>query len=168
MPIAICRYTLTKELFYEATKRITQETYMRFAIKIVIAVAVTWVLVATATWLFAKVYWLLLIETLVSAMIILWVAVYTPWERRHRAFVQLTNRYGEHIVRTIEFYEEKLTVRAGGRMLNAVYADVQKVLETEHFCILLLENDNAVMVNKDGFTTGTLEDVLALLPTRAS
>lgn len=166
-PIASNRYTLTQELFYEVAKRLSRETYRGFAIKIVIAVSVAWALLAGATLFFAPSYWLLILETFVSAMIIFWVAVYTPWNQRRRAFQQLKDRYGENIVRSIDFYTHKLTVYAGGRKLTANYTDVQKIIRSEHFTILMLENGTNIMINQEGFLTGSLDDVLACIPQKA-
>lgn len=162
-PIAENRYTLTKELFDEGMKRVSKENYAGFAKKITLIVLIAWLLMTILTIALGQGYSLLLLETVISAAVLLWVNLYLPWDKRRRAWKTLSGQIGETSERTIRFDETGFTIRTESRELTAEYSNVKSVLETDRLYILLLESGTGIMADKQGFTKGKWSDLTPYL-----
>ena len=161
--IAENRYTLTKALFDEGMKRVSKENYAGFAKKVTWIVLAAWLIMAVLTVVLGQGYSLLLIESVVTAAVLLWINLYLPWDKRRRAWKTLSEQVGETSERTIRFTESGFTIETESRELSADYAEVQSVLETDRLYILLLENGTGILVDKQGFTVGHWADIVQLL-----
>ncbi len=159
-PIAVNHYTLTKALFYEGNKRVSKETYSRFALRMVLIMAGAWILVAVVTLLTNPSIVFLAVEALVLVLASLWVAVYTPWNKRRKAYRQFVELYGEDAERTTVFYADRLVVNPEGREITVAYADIGKTLTTEHLLIFITAANKGILVSRDGFVSGTEKEIV--------
>lgn len=159
-PIAINRYSLTKELFYEGNKRTLKETYGHFALRMVLIMIGAWVIVAAITLLTKPSVVFLAVEALVLILASLWVAVYTPWNKRRKAYRQFLELYGEDAERTTVFYRDRLIVNPEGRELTFPYSDIAKTLTTDRLLIFVTSANKGILVKRDSFTKGSENEVL--------
>ena len=162
-PIALNRFTLTKELFYEGNKRTSRETYSRFALRMVLIMTGAWVIIAVVTLLTRPNIVFLAVEALVLILASLWVAVYTPWRKRKKAYNAFLELYGEDPERTTVFYEDRLVVNPEGREITVPYADLAKTLTSEHLLIFITNASKGVLVSRDGFVKGSETELLSLI-----
>lgn len=162
-PIAVNQFTLTKELFYEGNKRTSKETYSRFALRMVLIMTGAWLIVAVITFLTNPSIVFLAVEALVLILASLWVAVYTPWNKRKKAYRAFLELYGEDPERTTVFYADHLVVNPEGREITIAYSDVNKTLTTDRLLILVTSQSKGVLLDRDGFATGSEETVLSLI-----
>ena len=162
-PLAVNRFTLTKELFYEGNKRTSKETYSRFALRMVLIMTGAWVIVAVVTLLTNPSIVFIAVEALVLILASLWVAVYTPWNKRRKAYRAFLELYGEDPERTTVFYEDHLVVNPEGREITAAYSDIAKTLTSDRLLILITSQNKGILVDRTGFTTGSEETVRSLI-----
>lgn len=161
--VAVNQFTLTKELFYEGNKRTSKETYSRFALRMVLIMTGAWVIVAVITLLTNPSIVFLAVEALVLILASLWVAVYTPWRKRKRAYNAFLELYVEDPQRTTVFYADRLVVNPEGREITVAYADVSKTLTTDRLLILITSQNKGILVDRNGFTKGSEETVRSLI-----
>ena len=162
-PIALNRFTLTKELFYEGNKRTSKETYSRFALRMVLIMTGAWVVIAVVTLLTRPSIVFLAVEALVLILASLWVAVYTPWRKRKKAYNAFLELYGEDPERTTVFYNDRLVVNPEGREITVAYADLVKTLTSEHLLIFITNANKGILVSRDGFIKGSETDLISLI-----
>ncbi len=162
-PIAVITYTMTEDLFCEGMKCVSKENYGKFAKKVVLVVLAAWLVMAVLTVALGQGYSLLLGESVVTALVIVWVTVYLPWDKRRRGWKRMEEQYGADMERTTAFYPDRLTVHAAGREITVPYAEIEKRLEGERLYVLLAESGTGVLLKKDAFTTGSWDEVLPLL-----
>ena len=162
-PVAINQFTLTKELFYEGNKRTSKETYSRFALRMVLIMTGAWVVIAVVTLLTRPSIVFLAFEALVLILASLWVAVYTPWRKRKKAYNAFLELYGEDPERTTVFYNDRLVVNPEGREITVPYAEIAKTLTTERLLIFITNANKGILVSRDGFLKGSETELLSLL-----
>lgn len=162
-PAAVNRFILTKELFYEGAKRTSKETYSRFALRMVLIMMGAWAIVAGVVWVMRPSVVFLLTETSVLILASLWVAVYTPWRKRKKAYRAFVELYGEDVERTTVFYEDRLIVNPEGRDIAVPYSEVSEVLNSERLLICVTSANKGILVKRDGFVKGNEESVLSLI-----
>lgn len=162
-PVAINQFTLTKELFYEGNKRTSKETYSRFALRMVLIMTGAWVVIAVVTLLTRPSIVFLAVEALVLILASLWVAVYTPWRKRKKAYNAFLELYGEDPERTTAFYEDRLVVNPEGREVTVPYADLAKTLTTDRLLVFITNANKGVLVSRNGFIKGSETDLISLI-----
>ena len=162
-PIAVNTFILTKELFYEGSKRTGKETYSRFAMRMVLIMVAVWIVISAVTLLMHSGAAFIITETLVLILAALWVAVYTPWNKRRKAYNAFLLQYGENAERTVEFYADRLTVDPEGRGFTVPYSAVAKTLTTENLLIVITLENKGVLVRRGAFTKGSEAEVLGLI-----
>lgn len=162
-PVAVNRFTLTKDLFYEGNKRTSKETYSRFALRMVLIMTGAWVIIAVITLLTNPSIVFLAVEALVLLLASLWVAVYTPWNKRRKAYRAFLELYGENPERTTVFYADHLVVNPEGREITVAFADIEKTLTTDRLLILITSQSKGILIHRNGFTSGSEEAVLSLV-----
>ena len=162
-PIAVNRFTLTKELFYEGNRRTSKETYSRFALRMVLIMTGAWIAIAVVTLLTRPSIVFLAVEALVLVLASLWVAVYTPWRKRKKAYNAFLELYGEDPERTTVFYADRLVVNPEGREITVPYAEIAKTLTTERLLIFITNANKGVLVSRDGFLKGSEAELLSLI-----
>lgn len=162
-PVAVNRFTLTKELFYEGNKRTSKETYSRFALRMVLIMTGAWVIVAVITLLTNPSIVFLAVEALVLILASLWVAVYTPWNKRRKAYRAFLDLYGEDPERTTVFYADRLVVNPEGREITVAFSDIQKTLTTDRLLIFVTSQNKGILIDRSGFSLGSEETVRSLI-----
>ena len=162
-PIALNRFTLTKELFYEGNKRTSKETYSRFALRMVLIMTGAWIVIAVVTLLTRPSIVFLAVEAFVLILASMWVAVYTPWRKRKRAYNAFLELYGEDPERTTVFYENRLVVNPEGREITVPYAEIAKTLTSDRLLIFITNANKGILVSREGFVKGSEMELLSLL-----
>ena len=162
-PIAVNQFTLTKELFYEGNKRTSKETYSHFALRMVLIMTGAWIVIAAITLFTKPSIVFLVVEALVLILASLWVAVYTPWRKRKKAYNAFLELYGEDPERTTVFFADRLVVNPEGRKITVAYSDITKMLNTDRLLIFITSANKGILVKRDGFTTGSEETVLSAI-----
>lgn len=158
------RFTLTRELFVEGSKRLDQEERAPFVRKIMAVLAVVWVL-TSAFMVWKGAHWVLpAVEFVVVVAIYVWMSVYAPRVAARKGWQSVVNRCGEDgMERDTLFYEDRLEAGSGSGTLIVNYEDVRKTLESQNLIILLTADSRGIMLLKDGFTKGGMDVVAALL-----
>ena len=162
-PIAVNSFILTKELFYEGNKRTSKENYSGFARRMVLIMIGAWLLISAVTLLTHSSPIFIATESLVLILAALWVAVYTPWNKRRKAYNAFLLQYGENAERTVAFYEDRLTVDPEGRGIDIAYSSIAKTLLSDNLLILITSENKGVLVKRGAFTKGSENDVLELI-----
>lgn len=162
-PLAENRFTITKSLFYEGMLRVSQESFGPFAKKVLLVLAILWAIM-TAVTLFSSgspVY--ALVELIVVVLIGFWLCVYIPRNKARRAWAALENRCGADLERVTRFYPGYLEVDSGGEEITVFYEDIRQILQSEHLLVFLSAEKLGVLVARDGFVTGDMAGVQALI-----
>ena len=162
-PIAVNSFILTKELFYEGSKRTGKENYSAFARRMVLIMIGAWIIVSGITLLTHSSPIFIATEALVLILAALWVAVYTPWNKRRKAYNAFLLQYGENPERTVEFYEDRLTVDPEGRGFTVPYSGIAKTLTAENLLIFITSDNKGVLVKRGAFTNGSEAEVRELI-----
>lgn len=162
-PIAVNSFMLTKELFYEGSKRTSKENYSGFARRMVLIMIGAWLVVSAITLLTHSSPVFIAAEALVLILAALWVAVYTPWNKRRKAYNAFLMQYGENPERTTVFYEDSLTVDPDGRGISIAYCSIAKTLTTGNLLIFITSENKGVLVKRGAFTKGSESELLELI-----
>ncbi len=162
-PIAVNRYVLTKLLFFEGMKSVQEKLDAGFTKKVLLVLGGLWVAMVIVTVALGQGLSIMTFETLLTAAVMAWVALYLPWDKRRRAYKKLIEQNGEDAERTTEFFEDHLTVHTAEREVAVQYEAVRSVLTTEHLIVILTEDNTGILIDKQGFIKGTEEDLLPLL-----
>ena len=152
--------TLDKALFYEGMGAIQKESYGKSIKKLLLVLAGLWVVLSVVTLRISGSPAYSLAELVVLGLIAFWMGVYLPRNKAKRAFAKLQEKYGEDLSRTTLFFEESFVVEAGGYETSFRYEEIEKTYETKHLLVLVDENKTGVMLDLQGFTKGSKEDVL--------
>ena len=121
-----------------------------------------WVIIAVITILTKPSVVFLAVEALVLILASLWVAVYTPWNKRRKAYRAFLELYGEDAERTTVFYADRLIVNPEGREIMVMYSDIAKTLTSDHLLIFITAANKGILVKRDGFLKGSENDILKL------
>lgn len=165
-PIAENRYTLTKALFSEGMGRVIGENYGKTAKRGVLALLGAWLLMAALTLILKQNPAWLAVEALVLALAALWITVYVPRAKTGAAWKKLKALYGNELERTTRFYQDRLTVEAAGREVTVAYADLARSLTTDRLWILISHDKTGILVKRDSFLRGSVEELEPLLAQR--
>lgn len=93
----------------------------------------------------------------------LWICVGLPRSNAGRAWRALKAKYGDDLHRTTCFYPEHLEIRGNGVERNISYEEISKIKQSRRLLILVCEDKTGVLVALDGFTTGKVNEVKALI-----
>lgn len=162
-PIAVNSFILTKELFYEGSKRTSKENYSAFARRMVMIMIAAWLGVSAVTILTHSNPMFIAMEALVLILAALWVADYTPRHKRRKAYNAFLLQYGENAERTVEFYADRLTVDPDGCGFTVPYSAIAKTLTTENLLIVITSENKGVLVKRGAFTKGSEAKFLELV-----
>lgn len=154
-PLAENRFTITKELFYEGTLRVTRESFGPFARKALAALAALWVILAAVTLATRGSVIFALVELGVVILVGVWLCVFFPRSRARRAWNALENRCGTDLERVTRFYDGFLEIDSGGETTTVFYKDVAQILLSEHLLILTSRDRAGVLVERNSFVTGS-------------
>ncbi len=153
-PLVENRFTITKELYYEGTLRVTRESFGPFAKKATLALAAAWAVLAAATLLSRGSAVFVLIELVVIALVGVWLNVFFPKSKARRGWRALEDRCGTDLERITRFYEDRLEIDGAGAEVTIPYEDVERFLSSEHLLILLSTDKKGVLLDRNGFVMG--------------
>ena len=162
-PVAVNRFTITKPLFYEGMLRVTRERLGPFIKKVLIVLAVLWALLAAVTLLTKASASYAVVELAVLVAVGVWLCVYIPRNQARRAWKALESKSGGEMERVTRFFPDCLRIESGGETTTIAYDDVLEQLLTEHLLILTCREKVGVLIARDGFVTGGLDAVRALI-----
>ena len=156
------RFQMTRELFFEGMARVWAAGARKSIGR--------WLLLLGGLWLAFTVYTLLqggsllfpLMELGVLGAVILWCLVFLPRGRARRAWNALEAQGRANTQRCTRFYEDRLEAESGGQTTEVSYAEINRILRSEHLLLLITENKTGILLKHDGYTRGTEETVLRL------
>ena len=162
-PLAENRFTITKELFYEGMLRVIKESYDPFIKKIMLVLAAAWAVLAAATLMGSGSLSYAVMELVVVVLIGVWLSVFVPRSKARRAWTALENRCGTDLERVTRFYPGYLAADNGSEEITVFYEDIRQILQSEHLLVLLSVEKVGVLVARDGFVSGDMAGVQALI-----
>lgn len=157
------QFTITKSLFMEGMLRISRDGYGKSARKAMLVVLGLWgvfflyTLAAEGDVLHALGF------LIIIAAAGLWLCVGMPRSNARRAWRTLESKYGCDLQRITCFYPDHLEIRGEGVEMDIPYEDIRDIKRSRRLLILLCEDKTGVLVALDGFTTGSANEVNALL-----
>lgn len=157
------RFALTKPLFMEGMLRISRDSYGKSAKKAVLLFLVVWVVVAIGLMYTEGTIFQALIYLLVMMGFGLWLNVVPPRKHAKKSWEALVNRSGEDPERITRFYEDHLEADAGGSIKSVPYEDILQIRQSKRLLLLTCEDKVTIMVAKEGFTSGSAEEITALI-----
>lgn len=164
-PFVVNHTEITQSLFYEGARQPLSRKYRRLTLKIGCILLTALLLLAALSLRLGGSYATLAGEALLLLVVLLWVRWVLPRMERKRAFQALERR--GPLVRTTQFGSEALSVHSGnGEETLIPYHEVTGVRLTKHLLILSRQAGPEVLLARDGFSTGTEDQVLALFSHR--
>lgn len=102
---------------------------------------------------------------LLAIGILIWRFYYLPismGKRQYRAKLQAQG--GKEMVQNVNFFNNHAEmITSGSKMIKLKYADMQIMRETKDKLVIILGNDVVMIIKKDGFKEGTVQDLKDLL-----
>lgn len=157
------RFHLTRALFFEGMARISRDTYGKWARKFTLVFLIVWAVMAILLLCIGGTIGQALIYLALVAVICLWLNLLAPRSQAKKAWKALVSRCGEDPERITRFYGEHLEIDAGGALKTIPYTDILEIKQTKGLLVLVCADKVGVMAAKDGFVSGSAENVLALL-----
>lgn len=158
-PIAENKVTITKKLLLEGRGRIFRDVNHRLYKRVFLVLAGVWLLTLIVTLAARLTKFYVIWELVVILAVALWLCVYIPRDKTKRAFRNLEGR-GD-LSRVTRFYGDHMEVSSGGGSVTDIpYDQVKEILQSRRLLILTCENNTAVMLALDGFTSGDAELVM--------
>lgn len=162
-PLAENRFTITKPLFYEGMLRVSRESFGPFTKKVLLILAILWAVMAAATLFYSGSPIYALVELIVVVLIGVWLCVYVPRNKARRAWTALESRCGADLERATRFYPSYLEIDSGGEETTVFYEDVRQILLSKNLLVLTCADKVGVLIARDGFITGDMAAVQALI-----
>ena len=102
---------------------------------------------------------------LLAIGILIWRFYYLPvkmGKRQYRAKLQAQG--GKEMVQNVNFFNNHAEmITSGSKMIKLKYADMHMMRETKDKLVIILGNDVVMIIKKDGFKEGTVQDLKDLL-----
>lgn len=156
------QFILHKKLFIEGMLRISKNSYGRFARRSMAILLGLWCVLLLFAILFHGDLTHCLLLLVFLALIGWWLCRYMPRHNARRAYRILVNKHGTDPRRITRFYEDHLEVGEDAPT-TIPYENVLALYRCRHLLILLCENNQGVLLSRDGFTLGNEEIISALL-----
>ncbi len=104
-------------------------------------------------------------ELLFMLAIFLWVTLVLPRSKSKRQYKALCKAANGVPKRTVRFYPNHLDViTETGKTREFSYDKIHTLRETEHLYILVNESNLDIVIDKNGFVKGTIEQIREFLP----
>ena len=161
------RFTLTKPLFMEGMLRISKDSYGKSAKKAVLFFLAVWVVVAIGLMYTAGTVLQIIVLLFVILGFSLWLNIAPPRKHAKKSWEALVNRSGEDPERVIRFFENHLEADAGGSIKSVPYGEILWIRQSKNLLLLTCEDKITVMVAKDGFTSGSIQQITTLIRSAA-
>ncbi len=162
--IAENHITITKKLYHEGMAAVanpkTKRTLRIAAVIIVVLFAAFGIYSAVR----GGSPFMLIVEAVLIIAMAAWVLYFLPRSNINSKYKVMTRNAGGEPQRNTTFYDDNLTVFAeSGKTINVPYQKIKEIKETEHLYIILCKDQPGVMISKDGFTKGSMDDVKAVI-----
>lgn len=157
------RFTVTQALFREGFLRISRDGYGKFAAKAMLVFGGIWLALLAFTLITGGSMANVMFSLFVIAVIGVWICIWTPRNNAKKAWQAQQSRYGDTMLRVTRFYDDHLEITGDCADKSVPYADIRKIQESEHLIILLCHNKMGIMLAKDGFTSGDVHTIHALI-----
>ncbi len=161
----VCNHTeITQELFREGAKAQLNQKYNRMAAKVAVALLAALAVLAALMVLHTGGGHSLVFEGVIFVLVLGWIRIALPRTECKRAYRAFESRCGGFTGREISFYGDHLLVEPEmGETLSIPYAEIVGVHETRRTLTLTCADDSRVLLDKEGFPSGGLEEVKNLL-----
>lgn len=159
--IAENRVTVTKKLFLEGSGALRRKSYKKILLLLLLILAAFFS--AAAVWLVRQggSLYTTIAEFVFIAFLILWMFVFMPRNKSAAQFKLMTrNNPDGTLSRTTQFFDSYLQATTEtGKMLSISYRDIASWQETKNLWVLVSKNHQAIMLGKNGFTVGSMDEV---------
>lgn len=159
-PIAVNHITVDKALFAEAHAAIFSKRRQKMLLYAGI-VFCAFGLILLAVQVRLPVASALSFPALLSGVImVIWALTLQKSELR-RKYNAFQRRNGDASERTVNCYRNSLTIETGAaEPVQIDYADIKEHRVTDHLCILICNDHAGIMLARDGFASGSWQDLL--------
>lgn len=161
-PLAVNTVEMTEAVFHEGARAVLNRKYNRLTAKVaVVLLAVLAVLYLIVTLTDGNAV-ILGGEVILYAAVLIWLRVVLPRTEEKKAYRVLSQNGLPR--RETSFYENRLIVRSGaGEETEILYSDITSRRETARLLILTCSNGSEVLLDKEGFSTGSPAEVCGLI-----
>ena len=157
------RYVMTKALFLEGLNRMSRDSYGKTAKKCTIGLMLLWVVMTGLLLAIGGTFAQSLVYLAAIGFVCLWLNVLAPRKQAKKSWNALLSRCGENSQRSTCFFDDHLEISTDGFRKTIPYSDIVKILRTKQLYVLVCRDKMGVMVTKDGFVTGSAEQIMALI-----
>lgn len=158
-PIAENHITITRRLFNEGRLTSRNENYRQNVLRLSGILAL--ILVITAAWLLYTGGSLIYLagEIIFTVALLIWLIFILPGTGGKSRYQAMTQGSSTPPQRTTVFYQDRLEVTAeSGKKVTVPYKDIEKISESKNLWVLSCKGKIGVMIKKDGFTKGNMDD----------
>ncbi len=155
---------MTPDLFREGAKFQLNQKYNRMTAKVAVALLAALAVLAVLMVLLSGSVLSLAFEGVIFALVLGWVRIALPRTECKRAYRAFESRCGGFTGREFSFYEDHLLVEPEmGESVTVPYGEVTGFHETRRTLTLSCADGTRVLLDKEGFQPGSVEDVRKLL-----
>lgn len=156
---------ISLRLFREGARPQLRRKYNRMTATVALALLAALAVLAVVMWFMSGSFSALGMEAVLYVLVLGWIRIALPRMECKRAYQAMVNRSGGGaLCRELLFYEDHLLVQPETEEAVSIpYEAVTEVRETKHALTLSYTEGARVLVDKDGFLQGSVEDVRALL-----
>jgi hypothetical protein len=147
----------------EGLQGISRESYGKTAKKCSLLLLLMWVVLSAVLLLIGGTLFQAFVYLAAILFFCLWLNVLAPRKNARKSWDALVCRCGEDSERITRFYEDHLEIDAGGSIKTIPYGDIAEIKQTKQLYLLVCKDKVGVMLTKDGFVSGSAEDVTALI-----
>lgn len=151
---------ITRALFDEGMRAASGKAYQKAVKKLAVCLLILYL--AVAAWVIYTKGPLLILagETIFLGALLFWLTVMLPGTKRRSKYKAMSQGGSTIPERTVRFYQDHLSVRAeGGKETMISYQDVEDYEETPNLYLLHCKGNVCVLLDKNGFVTGSFQDV---------
>ncbi len=155
---------ITRSLFNEGMRAVENPNYKKSIKKLTACLIL--IFTAAAAWLLytGGPLMFLLGEAVFLGALLFWLIIMLPNTKRRSKYKSMTHNSEAVPERTILFYQKHLSVTADdGKQTVISYDSIRNWQETKHLYILNCENSTSVLLDKQGFASGSFHTIESLL-----
>lgn len=160
-PFAENHIQITKEIFNEYFNEISARNYRKATKKIVIGLLILFGVAAAYFLANGASPFYLLSQVFFIAVILIWMLYFMPKSRRKNGYAAICRRSGSMTPsRSVLFFEDNLVVTSQAeKSLTIAYEDIATMEETAHLYAIISKEKKCILVDKNGFTKGSAEEM---------
>ena len=157
------RFTITKKLFMEGMLRISREGYGKSAGRAMLLILGLWLAFFGYTLAVQGDVVTCLGFLFLITLAGIWLCIGMPRSNARRLWRNMEAKYGCDLQRTTAFYRDHLIIQGVGLEKRIPYEKVIRIRQSRRLLILICEDKTGVLVARNGFITGTCNEVMELL-----